>query len=199
MRAIKDIEKLGKDLRKLDMKLTPDIIGFYGELLVWKELKSHFGWKGYKIGFGSGQSKADIILKKNERQINVEVKTSRLKDEGLGWWYGVALNIKKCKDAVHHRRSYLHPKKGKVFGDFCYFDYLIFVALGENADKPKFYIIPRSFIEKHERLLRNDHKRFSSSTHRIILSNNKMPKVSAGQKMLIHKTKKFQNRWDRIL
>ena len=41
-RVIKDIEKLNFDLGRFNRKATPDIVGFYGELLTWKELKSKF-------------------------------------------------------------------------------------------------------------------------------------------------------------
>lgn len=196
-RAIKDIQKLNVDLRRLGMRSTPDIVGFYGELLVWKELKSRFGWRGYNVEFGSGQSKADIILIKNNKKINVEVKTSRLKEEGYGYWFGAALNIKKCRKQGHEKRFYSHSKKGKVFGDFCYFDYLVFVAIDRSFLNPKFYIIPRSFIERYEKSLRNTHERFSSATHRIILSDNgRMPNLPIAQKKLIRKTERFQNLWE---
>ena len=59
-RAIKDIEGLNRDLIRLGRRATPDIVGFYGELLVWKELKSRFGWQGYKIELGQGQTRAGI-------------------------------------------------------------------------------------------------------------------------------------------
>ncbi len=84
-RVIRDIQKLDLDLRKVGTRATPDIVGFYGELLAWKELKSQFGWRGFYIGFGSGQSKADIVLKKNNQKIKIEVKTSRLKKSGPAW------------------------------------------------------------------------------------------------------------------
>jgi len=73
-RVIVDIEKLNLDLGRLGRRATPDIIGFYGELLTWKELKSHFGWQGYNINLGKGQSRADITMEKNRKILNIELK-----------------------------------------------------------------------------------------------------------------------------
>ncbi len=199
-RAIKDIEKLELDLHKIGMRSTPDIVGFYGELLVWKELKSKFDWQGYKIGLGSGQSRADILLTKNNKRINIEVKTSRLKNEWYGSGYGVALNIKKCKNQEHQKRHLIHPKKGEVFGDFCYFDYLVFVKIGDNLNDPKFYIFSQDYLYKNEESLRNFNKRFSSATHRIIFIQKKKYTQEITKLDLIHtkNSKKFQNKWSLI-
>ena len=172
-RAIKDIEKLERDLQKLSMRSTPDIVGFYGELLVWKQLKSKFGGQGYTVSFGSGQSRADIVLAKRNTRINIEVKTSRFKDEWYGSGYGAALNIKKCKKKEHWKRFLDHPKRGKVYGDFCYFDYLIFVKLNDDLTNPKLYIFSQDYLYRHEKNLRNTNKRFSSATHRIIFIEKK--------------------------
>ena len=87
-RAIVDIEKLNLDLQRLDRRATPDNVGFYGELLVWKELKSRFGWQGYKIDLGNGQIQADIVMEKGGKKLKIEVKTSRLKNE---WYTGGGL------------------------------------------------------------------------------------------------------------
>ena len=165
-KVIKDILVLRDDVEKIGRRVSPNIAGFYGELIVWKELKRTLGSKGYDIIFGSGQSKADIVLiKKGERLINIEVKTSRLKNEWFGEGYGFAINIKKCK---LHKINFNHPKRGNIIGDFCYFDYLITVLLSEDLRKYKLYVLPRSFFKKNEVLLRNKNKRFSSSTHRLI-------------------------------
>ena len=165
-RAIQDIKKLDTDLRKLGTRATPDIVGFYGELLVWKELRSHLGWKGYQVKFGSGQSKADIVLIKNGKKIKVEVKTSRLKKEWYGVGYGFAINIKKCNQ--HSDKWVAHAKKEKVYGDFCYFDYMVLVTLSDDLTEAEFYILPKSFFDKHDEDIRNRSKRFSSATHRIV-------------------------------
>ncbi|TSD04105.1 MAG: hypothetical protein Greene071436_202, partial [Parcubacteria group bacterium Greene0714_36] len=110
-----------------------------------------------------------------------------------------ALNIKNCRDVEHANRYCPHPKRGKVFGDFCYFDHVVFVALDERFSKPRFYIIPQCFVERHEKALRNTHKWFSSGTHRLILSNNgEMPKMPADQRKLIHKTEEFEDKWSAI-
>lgn len=165
-RALRDIEQLNRDLVRLGRRATPDIVGFYGELLVWKELKIHFGWQGYTIDLGQGQSRADIVMVKNKKRINIEIKTSRLKKEWHGEGYGFALNIKKCKE--HKDVSLEHPKRGRVDGSFCYFDFLIGVLLSDDLKEKEFYIFPRSFIEKNEKILRNTDKRFSSATHRMV-------------------------------
>ena len=145
-KIIGDIEMLEKDLRVIGMKSTPDIVGFYGELLVWRELKKRFS--NYEVAFGSGQSKADIIFKKDGKKVNIEVKTSRLKEEWHGLGYGYALNIKKCKK--HPKAFYNHPKRGRVQGDFCYFDYLVAVFLSDDLREKRFYIFPRELVVKHE-------------------------------------------------
>ena len=197
-RAIKDIQKLDLDLRKLGTRATPDIVGFYGELLAWKELKSKFGWRGYNIGFGSGQSKADIALEKSKRKINIEVKTSRLKKEQPGMVYGFAINIKKCK--LHPKKIYVHPKKGKIKGDFCYFDYLLIITLSDNLKKQRFYVFPRKFLEANEKLLRNKSKHFSSGSHRIIFVEKlkDAEEITSFDKRLTKNKKKYQNAWHLI-
>lgn len=92
-RAIIDIEKLDSDLRCLGKRATPDIVGFYGELLVWKKLKSLFGRQGYKIKLGQGMSRADVVMEKNGKHLNIEIKTSRLKQEWFGEGHGFAIKI----------------------------------------------------------------------------------------------------------
>lgn len=196
---LNDILKIKKDFEKQGMNLPPGLAGVYGELLVYQKLQKIIKNSEYKIIFFSQQKNADIQLIKGGKEINIEVKTSRLKDEGFGNWYGVAVNIKRCRIIEHSKKYHIHPKKGKVVGDFCYFDYIVFVTLNENFLSPKFYIIPRAFIEKNEELLINTHKRFSSATHRLILSNNgEMPKVDSKQKELIRNTEVFKNKWNLI-
>ena len=181
-KIIKDILILRDDVEKIGHRVSPDIAGFYGELVVWNKLKHVLGPKGYDVKFGSGQSKADIVLTKGTERINIEVKTSRLKSEWFGIGYGFAINIKKCKT---HKVDFIHPKRGKIVGDFCYFDYIITVLLSEDLRKYKLYIIPRSFFEKHEVLLRNKNKRFSSATHRLIFPKklNKTDEVTSFDKL----------------
>lgn len=189
-KVIKDILILRDDVEKIGHRVSPDIAGFYGELVVWEKLKHVFGPKDYEIKFGSGQSKADIVLIKDAQRINIEVKTSRLKSEWFGVGYGFAINIKKCK---LHKRNIIHPKRGKVVGDFCYFDYLIAVLLSEDLRKYKLYMMPRSFFEKHEALLRNKNKRFSSATHRLIFPKklNKTDEVTSFDKLFVKTKDKF--------
>jgi hypothetical protein len=195
---IKDIQKLKKDLDSQEVKLPPGVAGMYGEILVVKKLQQVVtkSKSKFEVGYYSGQKGADIQLKNGHNILNIEVKTSRLKNEGFGMWYGVALNIKKCKK---HNKVYIHPKKAEIEGDFCYFDYVVFVALANDLLKAKYYVIPRSFIEKYEKLLRNDHKRFTSATHRIIVSDGtQMPDMSPEQKRLIRATEVFQDKWSQL-
>jgi hypothetical protein len=197
-RAIRDIEQLNRDLARLGRRATPDIVGFYGELLVWKELKSRFGWQGYAIDLGQGQSRADIVMVKNKKRINVEVKTSRRKKEWHGEGYGFALNIKKCEE--HEGISFQHPKRGMVNGSFCYFDFLIGVLLSDDLKEKEFYIFPRSFIEKNEKTLRNTDKRFSSATHRMVFlgdpSESKL--ITKFDRAFVKNKAKFKDEWSVI-
>jgi hypothetical protein len=197
-RAIRDIEQLNCDLIRLGRRATPDIVGFYGELLVWKVLKSHFGWQGYKIDLGQGQTRSDIEMVKNKKKINIEVKTSRLKKEWHGEGYGFALNIKKCK--VHKHVTLIHPKRGSVNGSFCYFDFLIGVLLSDDLKEKEFYIIPRSFIEKNEAVLRNTDKRFSSATHRMVFlgtpSGSKL--ITRFDRAFVKRKANYKDKWSTI-
>lgn len=192
-KLIRDIETLEKDLRVVGMKSTPDIVGFYGELLAWRELKKHF--PNYEVEFGSGQSKADIVLRKDGKRINLEVKTSRLKEEWHGLGYGYALNIKKCKK--HKDVFYNHPKRGRVQGDFCYFDYLVAVLLSDDLKEKRFYVFPRDLMNKHKKDLRNRNTRFSSATHRMVFLGkaNKTDEITIFDRYLSKNRKKFENNW----
>lgn len=195
---LENILKLKKDLEFQGMKLPPGLAGMYGEILAFKKLQEIFRENRFSVKFFSGQKGADIQLLNGDEKINIEIKTSRLKEEGFGKYYAAALNIKKCP-GKRHNSFYQHPTRGKIIGDFCYFDYVIFVALSENFLKTKFYIIPRSFIEKNEIALRNTNRRFSSATHRIIISDGKqMPNLSSEQKKLIKTTEFFIDKWNKI-
>lgn len=193
-----DISKLKTDLETQGMKLPPGLAGMYGEILVFQKMQEVFAKTKLSVEFFSGQKGVDIQLTNGREKINVEIKTSRLKEEGFGMWYGAALNIKKCRSGKH-TNVYNHPKRGKVLGDFCYFDYLVFVALVEDFSVAEYYVIPRTFIEKNEKLLRNTHRRFSSATHRIIISDGRqMPDMSPEQKKLIKATEAFKDEWSQI-
>lgn len=195
---LQDILKLKGDLESQGMKLPPGLAGMYGEILAFRKMQEVLAGTKLSVEFFSGQKGADIQLTNEREKINVEVKTSRLKEEGFGMWYGAALNIKKCRSGKHDS-VYNHPKKGEVRGDFCYFDYVVFVALVEDLSTAKYYVIPRSFIEENEELLRNTHARFSSATHRIIISDGKqMPDMSPEQKELIKTTEAFEDGWAQI-
>ena len=180
------------------MTLPSGLAGMYGELLAFQEIDSRFNEKGYKATYYSGHKGADIELTKDRISIKIEVKTSRLKEEGFGYWYGFALHIKKCKKPKHLRRTFNHRKRGQLTGDFCYFDYAVCVKLSRNF-RPKFYVFEREYLWKHRRLLRNRHARFTNSSHRIILSNNnKMPRLSSTQLHLIKEMEKHRNRWSLV-
>ena len=69
-KVLKDILVLRNDLQKIDHKIPPDVVGFYGELLAWNQLRTVFGKKGYSVSLGSGQSKADILLWKGNEKLN---------------------------------------------------------------------------------------------------------------------------------
>lgn len=194
-KILEDIYKLQIHLKKIDRKITPDMVGFYGELLVLKELSSKFEQSGFRVEWGKGQTRSDFALKKgSESPIKVEVKTSRKKMEWYGEkGYGAALNVKKCKD---------HPnaKFNNKIGDFCYFDYLVLVTLSEDLT-PSFYIFPRKLLTKNINGLRNRNPRFKSSSHRIVIPPLKMkrPKmVSAFDHKIAKDKDRFRNRWSSI-
>lgn len=205
-RAIRDITQLNRDLARLDRPATPDIVGFYGELLVWKELKDRFEKVGYTVDLGKGQSRADIVMVKDGKpNINIEVKTSRFKTEWHGKGYGFALNIKKCgrhKEIGKHKEiTVVHKNRGKVEGSFGYFDYLIGVLiLSDDLKKKEFYIFPRSFIEKNEKSLKNRDGRFSSATHRIVfleeISGSKL--ITDFDRMFVKNKFSFKDKWSMI-
>lgn len=200
IKVLKDILILEGDLKKIGNKATPGIAGLYGELLAWKKLRDIFKKKECEVSFGSGQSKADLVIKKGSKKINIEVKTSRLKEEQPGTVYGFAINIKKCSKKEHKNVIYNHPKKGKIEGDFCYFDYLFIVTLSEDLSKPRFYIFPRKFLEKNEKQLRNRSKRFSSGSHRIIFVEKMKDaqEITNQDKWIKKNKKKFENNWNSI-
>ncbi len=188
-----DITKLKIDLDNVGMKLPPGLAGMYGEISAWKELEKRYHKKGFEVRFGSGASKADIVLVKNNEKINIEVKTSRLKDEGFGTGYGFAVNIKKCKN---HKIAFEHPKKGKIYGDFCYFDFVLVITLSDNLE-PTFYIFPNEFIKKHEKTLRNRSTRFSSHTHRLLFieKEKELNEVTNFDRKMKKLKNKFKNAW----
>lgn len=161
------------------------LLSEYGEVTAQLKLL-----KKFDIKLPGGQSKADltIINRKNGIEKNIEVKTSSYKKEDYGEGWGAALNIKKCKK---------HPNKR----DFCYFDYLIFIALDKRKFSPKFYIFTREEIERKKKHLRNKSKRFKKSTHRLcipkILNENGKKFITEFDKGL-YKNKKYLGRWDKI-
>ena len=195
---LEDILKIKHDFEAEGIKLPPGLAGMYGEILAFQKMSEIFKGADVEVKYDSGQKGADIqLIKKNGKSIFVEVKTSRLKEEGYGWLYGAALNVKKCKSKKHPDAMFQHRQRGLIRGDFCYFDFVVFVTLGDNFDA-KFYIIPRDFIEENKELLKNIHPRFLSSTHRIFVSNGTMPKLPPEQHELIRQTEKYKDCWNLI-
>ena len=194
-KILNDIRRLKNDLDKFGLTIPPSLVGIYGELLAYQKIKRLFGPRGYKVVLGAGQSKADIQLIKQDTKINVEVKTSRLKDEWYGKGYGFAINIKKCK--THEDKRFKHPKKGELSGDFCYFDCVVAVVLLRNLNNHEFYVFPKSFIEKNEKFLRNRNARFNSSTHRIIFAvePKTTSELTSFDKRLSKTRSKYKNAW----
>lgn len=194
-KILKDIRILREDLQKSGIKLPPGLAGTYGEVLAYQAMQKYFEPKGYIVEFGSGQSKADIRLVKGRQAINVEIKTSRLKEEWFGIGYGFAINIKDCK--IHPKAIYKHPGRGKLLGDFCYFDYLVTVTLSQDLSKHNFYIFPKLFLETNEKDLRNRSQRFNSGTHRIIFAEKPLntDEVTLFDKRLMKNRAKFKNAW----
>jgi hypothetical protein len=76
---------------------------------------------------------------------------------------GFAINIKPCK--IHTKAFYKHPSRGKLPGDFCYFDYIVLVTLSKDLELSKFYIFPKEFLIKNELNIRNRSARFNRGTH----------------------------------
>lgn len=196
---LKDILRLKNDLEAQNMKLPPGLAGMYGEILAYKKLRQVFGGRGFTVTYFSGQKGADIQLIKGGKRINIEVKSSRLKEEAPGIVYGFAINIKGCR---HHPRAiFSHPKRGKIKGDFCYFDYILAVAIPDNFEKARFYLFPRDLIQAREKSLRNKSKRFSSGSHRLIfvekerVNNQELTKFD---RYLSKNRKKFENAWNLI-
>jgi hypothetical protein len=179
-------------------KAPPALTGWYGEILAFEKLSKEIGSR-FNVNLLSGQKDADIELidKNTGKPLKIEVKTSLRKEEGHGCWFGAALNVKKCKI---HNEVHDHFRRGPVHGDFCYFNYLVFVAMENDFSNERFYVIPRNFIEENKQELRNTHSRFANATHRIVISAQKeqLTKLNTPQLEAIAKTEQFLNRWDLI-
>lgn len=196
---IKNLDRLKNQFTKLienyyrfyTKRAPTRLLSEYGEVIVQLRMLKRFD-----IDLPKGQSKADltIINRKTKEKRDIEIKTSSYKKEEHGKGWGVALNIKKCTE---HPKKYTIYKKEKKYGDFCYFDYLIFIALDKT--KPSFYIFKRKEIEKHKKELKNCSKRFKASTHRLWIpqkpkDKNKLSKFELG----LCKNKKYLNKWSKI-
>lgn len=201
-KLLKDIKTFRKDLESSQIKLPPNLLGIYGELLVYSELFNRFADKGYEVVYNLGTRRADIILKKDKKEIYIEVKTSRLKNEDKRSNYGFAINVKPC--TKHKDKYYNHSSRGAVKGDFCYFDYLVAVCLSEDLSKFDFYVFPRSFFEDHEEVLRNKSTRFKTATHRLIFVKEEYKKetkeITDFDRFLTENLDKvYKDRWENLI
>lgn len=190
LKDFKKVEIVKKNFEKLIKSYTSfyknnrkptRLLSEYGEILVQEHLI-----KDFDIEIPGGQTKYDlsIINKKTKTRKYVEVKTSSYKNEqeyGNGW--GNALNWKKCKE---------HGVK-----DFCYFDYLVFVAIKEKSLDSEFYIFDTQDIEKNKKFLINKSSRFTKSSHRIWIPSKPYNEARAFDKSLFH-NKNYFKRWDKI-
>ena len=158
-------------------------------------MKKIFGSKGFDVEYNSGQNRADTQLIKGKEKINVEIKTSRLKEEGYGLGYGFAIKVKKC--LKHPSAYYMHPRHGKILGDFCYFDYMVLVTLASDLSSHNFYILPKAFLENNEKMIRNKSARFNNGTHRIIFAEKPVSttELTSFDKQLMKDKKKYLNNW----
>jgi hypothetical protein len=197
-KLLNDIQTIRLDLQKNGMNLPPSLAGIYGEILAYQTMKKYFEPKGWQVEFGSGQNRADIQLIKNRQVVNVEIKTSRLKEEWFGVGYGFAINIKRCR--THPKVVFAHPSRGELPGDFCYFDYIVTVTLSPDLSKFNFYVFPKSFLIKNEEQIRNKSARFKSGTHRIVFAEKPLPtkELTAFDKNLMRNRQKYRNAWHLI-
>jgi hypothetical protein len=196
------LQRMAKSIRELkivfdesNQKVPPYIYGLYGELMAAAELEKEI--PEAKVGLKSGQSKSDIALVTNGGEVtHVEVKTSTFKKEWYGEGYGFALHIKKCRD--HQNAYFHHPKRGKLLGDLCYFDFLVCVCLSKTLD-PKYYIFSRAELNQNLRDLTNKSGHFSHSPYRVIIPVNPESKVLTSFDRRIHyHPEDFLDRWDKI-
>jgi hypothetical protein len=193
-RAMKLIMELGNLLKNIKGGSFPtDLLSTFGELKVFLELRRRF--PNSKISFRR-KARADISID----MANIEVKTSNLKKEDYG--EGFALHIKKCKQ--HPDASFNHPRRGRIYGDFCYLNYLICVAVNENnLDSPHYYIFSRDELKSIITKIENKSKRFWYAPYRILVPIKPDPK----QKGIIYNEfdlelardgNRFRDKWDKI-
>lgn len=178
-------QKIGKTPRVADL----------GEFIVCKQLFDQF--KKPKIIY-KPHGRCDLILKREAcKNTMIEVKTSNYKSEDYGTGWGFALNVNKCKKKGHD--VFIHTNRGKLKGDFCYFDYLICVILPINFNKfePNFLIFSRAYLEEHKEEMENKSKRFSYAPYRILLPiKERDPNlISNFDRYLMKNRDKFGN-WD---
>jgi hypothetical protein len=194
--AINSLIDLGNMLKKVRGGPFPtSLLSILGELLVFLELKNRF--ENSKI-FSKRKARADISID----SINIEVKTSNFKKEDYGEGYGFALHIKKCKK--HPEAYFIHPKRGKITGDFCYLDYLVCVTLNESdLTSPSFYLFSREELNSYASQIENKSKRFWYAPYRILIPINPHPKqkgvIYNNFDLMLAKDKtEFKNRWNKI-
>jgi len=195
-RAINSTIELGNCLKKIKGGPFPtDLLSTFGELKVFLELKKQF--PKCEVRF-KRKARADISID----SVNIEVKTSNLKKEEYGEGYGFALHVKKCKE--HPEAFVEHPRRGQIKGDFCYFNYLICVAVNDQyLENPIFYIFSRDELISVKDKIRNKSKRFWFSPYRILVPIKPNPE----QKGIIYNDfdlklasddNEYKNRWDKI-
>ena len=179
-----DIKKLKADLRKIGKRLPPELLAFYGEILVCIKLAEEVG-KKYYIKHKGGQSKYDIeIISKTDPKVKkrIEVKTSAFKEEYCGFGFGWALAKKKCTK---------HNKE-----DFCYFDFLTLVGIDENGEE-RFFVFRRKEVINAPS---GRTKRFKKPCKRIVipLKNINYKKIKRWDLNLTKNLDRYENNWDKI-
>ncbi|MFH2110806.1 MAG: hypothetical protein ABIJ47_06030 [Candidatus Bathyarchaeota archaeon] len=194
--AINQITELGHSLQKIKGGSFPtDLLSVYGELSAYLELRKRFPNSEIKF---KRKARADVEID----GIKIEIKTSNYKKEDYGEGYGFALHIKKCKQ--HPKAHYKHPRRGAIIGDFCYFDYLVCVAVNENnIENPVFYVFSKAEIEGISSEIENKSRRFWYSPYRILIPikpdlKNKGVLYSDFDLEIANDKKKYKKRWDKI-
>jgi len=202
LKAINSIIELGNCLMKIKGGAFPtDLLSTFGELKVFLELKKQFPKCDIRF---KRKARADITID----SVNIEVKTSNLKREEYGEGYGFALHVKKCNR--HPKAFVMHPKRGKIKGDLCYFDYLICVAVDERKlQDPVYYVFSRDELISVKDRIVNKSKRFWWAPYRILIPinpnreqkgiiYNEFDEKLASEARNSKKIGEFKNRWDKI-
>jgi len=153
--------RLGEKMKQIYGSFPVSLLSKYGELMVYKKLKTKFPGRTIKI---RGGARADILLNGSK----IEVKTSTVKERygKMGW--GFALDVKKCRQ--HPDSSTPHFKRGRSYGDFCYFDCLVCVLTKKSLEEePDYFIFGRDELWAIEPKIRNTLSRFNRASHSIFI------------------------------